>query len=293
MTTIRIVLDTPLITADETRELAQGVRQWLPWFLKAYGLPPHAVEVSTVDGPLGTINVRLTDDKRADNALGFHGQENGYPAAWISPTACNVTAEYPTQPKELWDALRVNSIFGIYIPIDGQPPFMAFGLASVLAHEIQELLVDPNPMGALSSPTANPGQWATDKDGNMWLKEVSDHANSGHFVLNVATRLRQGIRKGWRVITVHRLMVIADATLRSFYDLKGTAPYTFAALMVQLKKVVAAAPAPIKHPFDWVTGAYGWKQGTTGGSMSFFARNPDESPDLNPLQANIPITKGS
>lgn len=277
MTTIRIVLDTPVITADQTRELAQGVRQWLPDFLKAYGLPPHDVEVSMVDGPLGTINVRITDDKRADNALGYHGQENGYPAAWISPTACNVTAEYPTQPKELWDAIRTNSIFGIYIPTVAQPPFMAFGLASVLAHEIQELLVDPDPMGVLANPTANPTEFGTDKNGMQWLKEPGDHANPGHFVINVATRLRQSWRKGWRVITVHRLMVIADATLPSFYDLKGVAPFTFAQLMVQLKKVVAAAPAAITYPFDWVTGAYGWRQGTTGGSMNFFARS--DTPD--------------
>lgn len=267
MQKIRIVLDTKLITADQTRELAQGVRGWLPYFLAAYGLPPHLAEVSTVRGPLGTINCYLTETNRRDNALGHHGQEDGYPAAWISPTACGIAAEYPTAPPIMWAAIRVNQIFGIYIPIDRQPPFLQFGLASVLAHEIQELLIDPDPMGALANPDANPERFAADKNGDRWLKEPSDHA-PGHFVINVATRLRRGMR----VVTVRRPQVISDAALPSFYDLNGTGPFTFAQLMVKLGKVIAALPAPIKYPFDWVTNAYGWRQGATGGSMSYFAR---------------------
>ena len=273
MPTIRIVLGTPLISEDETRELGQGTRQWLADFLKAEGLTPWIVEVSKVPGTVGTINIYLTEKNRVDGALGYHGQENGYPAAWISPTANGVANEYPTAAKELWNTIRTNAIFGIYMPIQGQPPMVIPGLASVLAHEIQELIVDPDPLGALSNPANSPKQWATDKDGKKWLKEVSDHANSGHFVLNVSTRLRRSWKKGWRVVTNNRLTVFSDATLESFYRLDGKAPFTFAQLLLNLKKVVAAIPAPIKFPFDWTTGAYGWTADSTGsGKMSFFAR---------------------
>ena len=278
MITIRIVLDTPLITEDETREFGQGVHQWLTDFLKSEGKPPWIVEVGKTPGALGTVNVYLTDKGMESSALGYHKQENGYPAAWISPTACGVAYEYPAAPKELWTIIRLNALFGIYIPIQGQPPMVIPGLASVLAHEIQELIVDPDPMGTLSSPTNDSRQWATDKNGKKWLKEVGDHANSGHFVLNVSTRLRQSWKKGWRVVISNRLMVFSDATLESFYRLDGKTPFTFAQLLLNLKKVVAAIPAPIRFPFDWTTGAYGWEEDSTGsGKMAYFAR-PDDSP---------------
>ena len=271
MTTIRIVLDTPLITADETRLLGQSCRNWIAPFCKAYGKPLMNIEVSTKPGPVGTWNFYLTDNKMIPGAFGHHGQENGYPAAWISPTACGVATSYAGYPKETWANTRKSTMFGNYSPIPGYQPFISAGLASVLAHEIMEAIIDPDPHSAISSPETNPKQWAKDADGNDWLIEVGDQANSGHFIVNVVMRMRKGLR----IVTVQQLMVIADAALPSFYDLKGTTPFSFAALLLKLKLVVAAVPAAITKPFDHVKGCYAYIKGANGADMSMFARKED------------------
>ena len=62
MPTIRIVLDTPLITKDETRILRQAAQQYVTPFLPYWLLGSIKFEVSTVIGAPGTWNFYLTEN---------------------------------------------------------------------------------------------------------------------------------------------------------------------------------------------------------------------------------------
>lgn len=270
MTTIRLVLDTDLITADETRQPGQYLRQVLngdgknPGFLAAWRKPVVRVEVSTVPGATGTWHFYLTEKNRQPGALGWHGQENGSPAGWISPAAHGISKNYP--------AAKAFELFGGYTPaldkivVDGKelfagaPATLYKGLANTLAEEVMEALIDPAPL--------NPGVFATDSTGTEILVEVCDHASPGHFVIDVATRLKRFSKP------VHQLMVGPDCTLPSFYDVKGAAPYTFVRLLLKQKSklVVTGIAAATKAPFDFVTGSYAYRRKDGSGAMSYFAR---------------------
>ena len=92
MITIRIVLDTPLISKDETRQLRQTAQQYVTPFLPYWLLGSVKFEISTVIGAPGTWNFYLTENNVNPKAYGHHGSENGVPAAWISPAQSNLVA---------------------------------------------------------------------------------------------------------------------------------------------------------------------------------------------------------
>jgi hypothetical protein len=264
-TTLTLVLDSPDITADQTRELAQAFRMGVPLVTKAWGLPDMTIQTSLVAKP-GTINVFLTERNRQMGALGWHGQENGLPAAWISPNASGVIASNVIGHD--------TAIFGLQIP---EANFTFPGMASVVFHEICELLVDP--LVVIEPTPENPGMWATDKDGNQWLIEVSDQANSLHFPVLVETRLRGLItvkvkisrfrtisKKVWGVYTKKRTVILAGFALKSFYDINGVYPFTY-------------PPSPtFTTPFQHVKGCYAYIRNGANADMAFFDqyRNPDD-----------------
>ena len=73
-----------------------------------------------------------------------------------------------------------------------------------------------------------------------------------------------------------RRVVVPDAALPSFYDLKGKAPFTFASFAKsKVKGVVSAVPAGATKPFDHVKGCYAYIKGLNGADMSMFARKND------------------
>jgi hypothetical protein len=264
-TTLTLVLDSPDITADETREMAQVMRAGVPLLAKARGLPNITIQTS-LTAKDGTINVYLSERNRQLGARGWHGQENGLPAAWISPNACGVIATNVIgHDVALW---------GIHIP---EADYTWPGLASVVYHEICELLVDP--LVVIDPTPENPGMWATDKDGNQWLIEVSDQAYSLHFPVAVQTRLwgwitqtvkisrfRTVTHKVWGVYPKTRTAILGGFALKSFYDINGVYPFTY------------PPSSDYTAPFQHVKGAYAFIRGAAGADMAFFDqyRNPDD-----------------
>lgn len=146
-------------------------------------------------------------------ALGYHEVVNGQPIAYIRA-----------------DAYGSRSIFGVYTPafklkniqIHGER--FTPGLITVAAHELAEMIIDPQ-VTRVSAP---------DNQGRTWVLEVCDHT-VGLFrgsVKNVSA-------------------VLPDFTTPSFYDDKhGAKPYSY----------LNVPPAP----FTLVKGAYGYYRDATG-----------------------------
>ena len=269
MTTIRIVLDTPLISKDETRQLAQMARQVLPTFLPLWLKPQVKVEVSTVIGAPGTWNFYLTEKNAMNGAYGHHGLENGVPAAWITPSMCGLAAGQPplTHDIALWGSIRPAQprvALNGKVLFPGAPGEEARGFCAVVMEEIMEALVDPNVNYWVKSPD--------DQAGNThWFVEVNDNANAGNYVIDIVTKL--GLFKK----PVHRRVVLPDATLPSFYVVAGRAPFTFVQWMLATKSTVMSSgiPAKITKPFDQVTDCYAYIKDGDGANMAFFSRKED------------------
>lgn len=234
MPKLNFVLDTPLITTNEFRLLVAAMKRYVPMVCSAWGKPVPGIQYSNRRYD-GMWNVLVTDQNRQSGAYGYHTVENGYPTAYVSPTACGVTTGYG----------RETAIFGAYMPKSTYLPkgFLLPGLAAVLAHEVAEMLVDPMI-----------DTWFQDADKNYWLCEVGDQANSTHFPLAITARI--GLRN------VTREIVFADFALPSFYTPNGVFPYTM------------TGKGPQK-PFDHIPGNYAYIRDITGARLTQFARPSD------------------
>ena len=237
-TTINFVLDTPLITTNEFRQLVSGMKRYVPMVCEAWGKPIPKIQYSNRRYD-GMWNFLVTEQNRISGAYGYHTVENGLPVGYISPTACGVTTGYG----------RETAIFGAHIPkTQWSAEFTFPGLASVLAHEVAEALIDPNI-----------DLWFQDVEKNFWLCEVSDQANSTHFPLSITTRIglcNIGLRN------VVKEMVFADFTLPSFYLPQGAYPYTMTG-------------KGATKPFEHVSGCYAYIRDANGAQLINFANPMD------------------
>lgn len=148
-----------------------------------------------------------------ETALGYHEVVNGQPIAYIRA-----------------DAYGSRSVFGTYtaafklknVLIHGER--FTPGVLSVAAHELAEMLIDPQ-VTRVSAP---------DNQGRKWVLEICDHT-VGSF---------KGSANGVNG-------VLPDFTTPSFYDDQhGAKPYSY----------LGVPPAP----FTLVNGAYGYYRDATG-----------------------------
>ena len=221
MTTVTLVKATDLITVDELRICASFLRDYVPRVTKPWMLPDCKVQYSDRMQP-GSWNVYLSDAGLNPGAYGYHRNENGTPTGYVSPSMCGVNG--------LTGGARESALWGVYVP--AKIPFIMPGMLSVIAHEVAEMLVDPN----LDT-------WRTSPIGEEWLVEVGDQANATHFVTTVDTILLRPVtkivRKGklWTKATslqkmkISKTGVLADFTLPSFYDVNGVQPYSYTGLV--------------------------------------------------------------
>jgi len=201
----------PISLLDATN-FANILTQYSALVCQRYGLPINTVAIAPAR-VAGQQNVVIVDQfpnsAMQKVALGYHEMLNGSAIAYIRA-----------------DAYGSRSIFGTYSPalklkniiIHGER--FTPGVISVAAHELAEMLVDPQ-INRLSAP---------DNQGRTWLMEPCDHTvGSFHLTANGANG------------------VLPDFTTPSFYDDKhGSKPYSY----------LNVPPAP----FTLVSGAYGyWK----------------------------------
>jgi len=201
----------PISLLDATN-FANILTQYSALVCQRYGLPINTVAIAPAR-VAGQQNVVIVDQfpnpAMQKVALGYHEMLNGSAIAYIRA-----------------DAYGSRSIFGTYSPalklkniiIHGER--FAPGVISVAAHELAEMLVDPQ-INRLSAP---------DNQGRTWLMEPCDHT--------------VGLFRGTANLTNG---VLPDFTTPTFYDdAHGTKPYSY----------LGVPPAP----FTLVKGGYGyWK----------------------------------
>ena len=176
------LINQSTVSDTDFKNVVAAMQAFVPMVAKAWNIPD--VQVTT---DKGDWLVYITEQFRHLGAAGYHTLANGVPVAYISPKASG-TSIY----GKFWKAVTVKGKQLL-------PDRYTEGLVTVVAHEIAEMLCDPQ-IQTVSG---------VDFKGRKWLIEVCDH------VFGV-----------YQSITVNgQLCVIPDVTTPTFYDQHGQAPY--------------------------------------------------------------------
>lgn len=192
MTTILVTTDS--IPAVDLGNCVEALNQVLAMWAPAWGIATTAVLTS----PKPDMVIRITDTNRHKGAYGYHTVEAGVPTSYCSPRAIGRT--YGHYTPAFWTKAKKNLLGKVTTPatmIHGE--LFTEGLVSVIIHEALEMLADAH-IDTYSKP---------DLQGRDWLVEVCDHMSGFYSTLKVNGNV----------------CVIPNATLPSYYDLNGKAPY--------------------------------------------------------------------
>lgn len=207
--TIRLINDCN-IPATDFDTVTKSLQYFVPLVTNAWKIPG----VTVVNGgtPVaGDWLVYATEKFRHASAAGYHSTIDGVPVSYCSLRASGRL--FGTFNKGL--VLR-----GKRITVDRYTP----GLVTTLAHEIAEMLCDPQ-IATVS---------AVDKQARAWLVEVCDHCFGSYSKFTIGA--------------VN--CILPDVTTPAFYNLQGVAPYS----------INAACPAP----FTMTPKGYAFYKDATG-----------------------------
>ena len=183
----------------------------------AWNIPAHPVTYGSGISP-AVWNLCIVDKfpnpAMTAVALGYHEVSNGLPIGYIKATP------YGSSRAPLGRYMKPITALGKTI----MPAKYLRGLVTVMAHELAEMLIDPNI-----------DQWKTDGQGRNWLMEVCDHT-TGEYANPLPAYGTNA--------------VLPDFTLPSFYDVAAKAPYSHLNVPVM--------------PFHLVPGAYAYYKDATG-----------------------------
>jgi hypothetical protein len=168
------------------------------------------VVITTVPTP-GAWLVYVTDRKRIQGATGYHTFENGLPTAYCSPTASYRLFGHYSKPIFIGKKQLLGATY-------------TEGLVTTICHELAEMLCDPQ-IGTLS---------AVDSKGRTWLVEVCDHVFGSYS----------------NYVSGTTNCILPDVTTPSFYNLKGTAPFSLY--------------TAVTTPFTLTKNGYGYYKTSTG-----------------------------
>ena len=187
MTTIRLINDEGMAQKDFDT-ITKALQYFVPLVTKAWSIK----DVTLVGGgtPVaGDWLVYATEKNRTVGAAGYHKTQAGVPVAYCSLKASGTI--FGKYSKPVFSARLKKILF---------PAKYAGGLVTTLAHEIAEMLCDPQI--ATLSPV--------DKLNRNWLVEVCDHC-FGFFT----TYTVDGVD-----------CILPDVTTPAFYDVNGKAPFS-------------------------------------------------------------------
>ena len=203
MTTIFVSTDSIPFSdlANCVEALNRTLLKWAPrWNIQAVATTDPKVKADMI--------IKVTDLNRHTGALGYHTVEKGVPTAYCSPRAVGRTyghyspALFTREVKVLGKVVKKATLI--------HPASYTQGLVTVIIHEALEMLAD-----------ANIDKTAVAPDGRNWLVEVCDHASGYYGTETVAGNV----------------CVIPDATLPSYYQFNGMAPFdTFGNLKTPFDK---------------------------------------------------------
>ena len=190
----------------------QNVLTSVNYFLSLFA-PAWKLNVQLTTDPKvkADMVVNITDLNRHVGAAGYHNVVAGVPTSWCSPKASGRIYGHYSKPLVIKGKQLRAAVF-------------TSGLIATVCHEVAEMLIDP----VIKNYSAE------DSLHRKWLIEVGDHVFGSYalFIVNGNNA------------------VIPDATIPSFYDLKGKAPYS-------LFNAVSA-------PFTMTPKGYGYYQGPAG-----------------------------
>lgn len=211
MTTIRLINDESIAAKDFDR-ITQALQYFVSLVTKAWNI--NGVSVVGGGTPVdGDWLVYATEKNRVTGAAGYHKSQAGIPIAYCSLNASGTL--FGKYSKPVYSTRLKKNLF---------PARYVGGLVTTLAHEIAEMLCDPQ-IATLS---------AKDSLGRTWLVEVCDHV-FGSFINYTV----DGID-----------CILPDVTTPAFYDLKGKAPFS----------ILGAATAP----FTMTAKGYGYYKDAAG-----------------------------
>ena len=185
---INLVLESESCSTTDFQSIVDAVTQFVPMVTKAWGLPAYSVTSSAVRDPKAW-NVAILDTfpnpALMNKAYGYHEAINGLPIAYIRANSFSFRA--------------ATGLYKAPLMVRGRqvtPERMAEGMATVVMHEIAEMLVDPFIKERRADATGRP-----------WVLEICDHT--------------KGL---FKIVTKNAVVVAPDFTNPAFYDLKGIAP---------------------------------------------------------------------
>jgi hypothetical protein len=214
--TVTLVNESTSMSASDVVTITQALNLFSAQVCQAWGLPARPVVLgkSRVDDWNLCIVDKFPNLAMAKTALGYHEVLNNYPIGYI------LAHPYGTQRPALGRYTKPITFLGKQLT---KPSYLP-GLVTVMAHELAEMLIDPQ----INMTKA-------DSKGRNWLMEVCDHT-VGSYIIDMPT--------------YKATPVMPDFTLPSFYDVKGKQPYS----------LLNVPPMP----FYLVPGAYGYYKDANG-----------------------------
>lgn len=189
MSVLNFVNESKVLGANDAVTIASALKTFTTQVCTAWNIPNMPVVQSNTRSASGW-NVCVVDQfPKPIQAYGYHEILNGQPIAYIRAGA------FATAP--LGKFRKGISFKGKVISKDRYQE----GTASVVFHEVIEMLIDPN-INKVSGP---------DSQGRRWLMEPADHVRGALYRIPVG---------GTDVIA-------PDWTLPAYYDLSAKGPYSY------------------------------------------------------------------
>jgi len=190
--TITLVNESTTVTHTDALDIAVALNAFAARVCATWGLPARPVVLgkSRVDDWNLCIVDKFPNPAMAKTALGYHEVLNGYPIGYI------LAQPYGAQRPALGRYVKPITFLGKQLT---KPSYLP-GLITVMAHELAEMLIDPEI-----------NMTKTDSKGRNWLMEVCDHT--------------VGLTVG--PMPINSTAILPDFTLPSFYDVNGKQPYSF------------------------------------------------------------------
>jgi hypothetical protein len=202
---INLVLESKSVSSTDFQSIVDAVTQFVPMVTKAWNLPDYSVTSSATRDPQ-SWNVVVLDTfpnlALMGHAYGYHTDLNGLPIAYIRANSFSFR--------------KATGLYSAGLIVRGKritPERMADGLATVVMHEVAEMLVDPLIK-----------ERRIDSEGRPWILEICDHT--------------KGL---FKILTKNAVVIAPDFTNPAFYDVKGVAPLSHCNVPLKPFTLVAGA----------------------------------------------------
>ena len=201
---INLVLESNTCSTTDFQSIVDAVTQFVPMVTKAWNLPEYTVTSSAARDPeaWNVVILKSFPNPAMGRAYGYHEAINGLPISYIRDNSFSTRA--------------ATGLYKAPIMLRGRAVTqerMAEGMATVVMHEIAEMLVDPFVK-----------ERRVDAQSRPWVLEICDHT--------------KGL---FKIVIKNAIVVAPDFTNPTFYDIKGIAPLSHCNIPLKPFTLVAGA----------------------------------------------------